>query len=191
VDLAQRWDKPSPEISARLNICLDLLHLGDPERALILLDEIEVQIKGGSFGFHNWRWRLRLLYTRGLCFLALDETANVLALAEDGLRLAETNVSRKYIALNYEIRGIALAALNKDDEAISEFETAISLADTIQYQPIRWASRNHLSVLYHQKGRKKEAINILVEAENIIQTIATALEDENLRATFLNAALPQ
>jgi tetratricopeptide (TPR) repeat protein len=191
VDLAQRWGKPSPEISARLNVCLDELHLGDPVRALVLLDEIEVQIKDGSFGFHNWRWRLRLLHARGLCFLALDEPAKALTMAEEGLLLAETAVIRKYIALNHEMKGVAISELGKMDEAISELKTAISLADAIQYQPIRWAGRHQLVKLYHQNGLEQEAKNTSSEAEHIIQTIATSLEDENLRVTFLNAALPQ
>ena len=191
VALAQRWDKSSPEISARLNVCLDLLHLGDPERALALLDGIEVQINAGSFGFHNWRWRLRLLHARGLCFLALGEPAKALALAEDGLPLAETNVTRKYIALNHELKGMALAALGNTDEAIGELETAISLADAIQYQPIRWAGRHHLAKLYRQNGRESDAKKTSSEAEFIIQTIADALEEENLRGVFLSTALSQ
>jgi len=191
VDFAKRWGKPSPEISAWLNVCLDMLHLGDPERALVFLDEIEVQINTGSFGFHNWRWRLRLLYTRGLCFLALDEPAKALALAEDGLPLAETNITRKYIVLSHELKGMALARSGKMDEAVSELETAISLADVIQYQPTRWAGRNQLAELYWQSGRKEEAKNTSSEAKQIIQSIAASLEDENLRSIFLNAALPK
>ena len=191
VALAQRWGKPSPEISARLNVCLDLLHLGDSVRSLGLLNKIEEQINTGSFSFHKWRWRLRLLHARGLCFLALDEPANALIMTEEGLLLAETAVIRKYIALNHEMKGAAMAELGKMDDAISELNTAISLADAIQYQPIRWAGRHQLAKLYHQNGLEQEAKNTSSEAEHIIQTIATSLEDENLRVTFLNAALPQ
>ncbi len=191
VDFAKRWGKPSPEISARLNVCLDVLHLGDAERALDLLDEIEVQINAGSFGFHGWRWRLRLLHARGLCFLALNEPAKALASAEGGLPLAESNVTRKYVALNHELAGMALAELGNQDEAIGELETAISLADAIQYQPIRWAGRHQLAELYRRNGREQEAQRILSEAAYIIRTIAAGLGDESLRARFLRSQKPQ
>jgi len=191
VDFAQQWDKPSPEISARLNVCLDVLHLGDPGRASELLNKIEVQINAGSFGFHNWRWQLRLLHARGLCFLAFDEPTKALTLAEEGVSLAETSVIRKYVALNHELKGLALAKLGRVDEAIGATKTAISLADDIHFQPIRWASRHQLAELYRQNDCEQEAKNISSEAEHIIQAIAKSLEDESMRVTFLNAALPQ
>jgi tetratricopeptide (TPR) repeat protein len=190
VEFAQRWSKPSPEISARLNVCLDLLCLGDLERALVMLDEIETQINAGSFGFHSWRWRLRLLHGRGLCLLALDEPAKALALSDEGLLLAETNLTRKYVALNHELKGRALANLGSVAEAIGELEKAVALADVIHYQPIRWGSRHTLAGLCKQNNRKKEAQRISSQAVHIIQTIAAALDDKNLQASFLNSALP-
>ncbi len=191
VDFAKGSGKPSPEISARLNVCLDVLHLGDPEKALVMLDEIEMQINSGSFGFHSWRWRLRLLHARGLCFLALDEPAKALASAEGGLPLAKKFGARKYIALNHELMGMALAELGNMEGAISELETAVTLADAIQYQPIRWAGRLQLVKLYHQNHRDQEEENALSEAKQIIQTIAASIEDDNLRIKFLSVAFPE
>ncbi len=49
VDFAQQWGKSSPEISAQLNVCLDLLHLGDPKQALELLNKTETRINAGEF----------------------------------------------------------------------------------------------------------------------------------------------
>ncbi|MGB3717305.1 MAG: hypothetical protein WA996_23020, partial [Candidatus Promineifilaceae bacterium] len=185
VNLAQRWGKPSPEISARLNICQDVLCLGDPEKALVLLDEIEVQINVGSFGFHRWRWRLRLLHARGLCHLELEEPAKALAAADEGLSQAVAAGISKYVALNRELKGAALAELGIVTEAIAELETAVGIADAIHYQPMRWGSRNHLVELYRQDGREQEAQSASLEAAQIIQNIAAGLTDESLRATFL------
>jgi tetratricopeptide (TPR) repeat protein len=126
-----------------------------------------------------------------LCLLALDEPAKALALAMEGLPLAERSVNRKYTALNHELWGKALAILGRVDQAIGATETAISLADAIQYQPTRWASRIQLAELYRQNGREQEAKQTSSEAGHIIKTIADALEDETLRATFLNRALSQ
>ncbi|MEN8172112.1 MAG: AAA family ATPase [Chloroflexota bacterium] len=190
VDFAKQWDKPSPEISARLNMSIDMLYLDKPRQALDLLDKIEQQINVGSFGFHNWRWQMRLLHARALCSLALDDPEKALALSDEGLLLAEKTAARKYTALNHALKGQALAKLAHLDGAISELQLAISLADAIQYQPLRWTGRLNLADLHRQSNHQHDADKILAEAENIIQTIAAALEDEELRTTFLNTALP-
>ena len=89
-------------------------------------------------------------------------------LAEEGLRLAERNITRKYAALNHELRGRALAELGNIDDAIAAFETAVSLADAIQYQPIRWRGRHQLSELLGEKGREQEMQQTASEVEEII-----------------------
>ncbi|MEE9599079.1 MAG: AAA family ATPase, partial [Anaerolineales bacterium] len=189
IESAKRWDKPSPEISARLNLCLDLLQLGDPKRVLELLEEIEDQISAGSFGFHSWRWRLRLLHTRGLCLLALDKPAQVIPLAEEGLQLAEIKETRKYISLNHGLLGMTLALLDRVNAAVRELELAVALADEIQYQPIRWEGRFQLAYLYRQKNHLKAAKVTISEAEGIIQTISDDLDDESLRTAFSKMTL--
>jgi tetratricopeptide (TPR) repeat protein len=189
MDFAKQWNKPSPEISARLNLCLDILHLGDPEKAMFLLNEIETQISAGSFGFHRWRWELRVLHTRGLCALAQDEPERALDLAKSGAMLAKAKGSQKYVALNHEMRGTALAASGDSGKAIEHLKIAVSLADKIQYQPIRWAGRHRLGNLYLDNGLAQESKVALGEANEVIQTIASALDDEKLRAIFLSTAL--
>lgn len=190
MNLSRKWGKPSPEVSARLNICLDVLYLGNPKRALDMLNKIETQIDAGEFSFLKWRWRLRLMHARGLCFLVLGEPVKSMTLAEEGLPLAEKKIIRKYIALNHQLRGRALAALGNYDEAITALEAAISLADTIQYQPIRWSGRYQLAELYKQLGDEKKSQRSSFKAGDIVQAIADAIEDEPLRKIFLNAALP-
>ena len=191
VRLSKNWEKPSPEISARLNVCLDVLLLGNPEQALEMLNEIEAQIESGEFGFHKWRWWLRLLYIRGLCFLVQGVPKKALALAEEGLPLAEINITKKYIALYHQLRGKALSELGHLDKAIAANKAAVSLADAIQYQPIRWSCRYQLGELYKQKGWKQESQQIKSESGDIIFSIADAIEDETLRKIFLDTAQPK
>jgi DNA-binding SARP family transcriptional activator len=189
VKFAQQWGKPSPEISARLNVCLDVQHFGNPGRALEILEKIEKEIEVGAFGFHKWRWRIRLLHTRGLCYLSLNEPVKVLELAEEGLTLAETNVTRKYVALNHELRGLAFGKLGSIDKSIAVIETAVSQADKIKYQPVRWRGRFQLAKLYKEKDRLQAAEQTSVEAKGIIQVIADELKDTNLKKIFINSTL--
>ncbi|MEZ4560750.1 MAG: BTAD domain-containing putative transcriptional regulator [Caldilineaceae bacterium] len=67
----------TPEISARLNVCRDRLELDGPDAALAELAAIEARMAHGDYGFHGWRWRLRLLYTQGLCHLRRGDVRGV------------------------------------------------------------------------------------------------------------------
>jgi tetratricopeptide (TPR) repeat protein len=189
VKFAKQWRKSSPEISARLNVCLDVQHLGNPKRALDMLKKIEKEIDVGAFGFHRWRWRLRLLHARGLCYLSLNDPEQALALAEEGLPLAETNITRKYVALNHELMGVAFGNLGSIDRGIAAIEIAVSQADKIKYQPVRWRGRFQLAKLYKENDCLQDAEQSSTEATKIIHVIADGLDDTTLKNIFINSAL--
>ena len=187
VALAQEWGKVTAEVSARLNLCLDWLCLGEPSRALDELARLESRLGEKQYGYHAWRWRLRLLHARGLCYLALDRASDALALAADGLALARSSGAQKYVALNHELAGTALAALDRAEESIPRLQDALALADRIEYQPLRWQGRWRLAQELERTGRAEQAAALLAEAQSIVQAIAAGLEDEKLRAIFLAA----
>jgi tetratricopeptide (TPR) repeat protein len=191
VKFAQRWRKSSPEISARLNVCLDLVHLGDPAKALALLESIEESFTAGEFGFHSWRWQLRLLHARGFCYLSLGQSDKALTMADEGLALANTDGIAKYTTVNHELRGAALSGLDRHAEAVISLESAVLLADSIHYQPVRRTSRFQLADLYRKDGLEQKAESVSACAAHITQEIATSLDDDVLRDTFLRAALPR
>ncbi len=187
VELAARWGKSPPEVSARINLALNILHLGDPGQALSDLEAIRDQIEREVSGFHAWRWQLRVLQAQGLCHLALDEPGLALELASAGATLAASTSSQKYVALNHELCGAALARLERPAEAAAELALAVELADALPYQPLRWGARLRLATLYKGTGRDQEAALLLSEARDIVQTIAASLPDQPLRAAFLAA----
>jgi tetratricopeptide (TPR) repeat protein len=54
-DLGQRIGNPNVEISALINLGFDYLHLGEPEKALTLLENTFSRAEQG-FGAHHWLW---------------------------------------------------------------------------------------------------------------------------------------
>ena len=103
--------------------------------------------------------------------------------------MAKATTSRKYVALNHELGGTALADMGRAAEAMAELESAVGLADDVGYQPLRWGSRCLLARLYEKAGRREEARARLAEAKQIIRAIAAELTDETLRSAFLSAEL--
>jgi DNA-binding SARP family transcriptional activator/predicted ATPase len=194
VTLAQEWGKLTAEVSARLNLCLDWLHLGEAPQALDELARLESQLGEKQYGYHAWRWRLRLLHARGLCCLALGRVDDALGCAAEGLSLAQSAGAQKYVALNHELAGAALAALGRAEESIPRLQAAVALADRIEYQPLRWQGRWRLALTHQQRAlacqqraEMEQAASVQAEAVQIIEVIAAGLTDESLRQTFLTA----
>lgn len=185
VALARRWDKTPAEISALLNLQLDKLHLIDPMAALAGLDEVAQRIDKTAFGFHAWRWQLRLAHSKGLCHLALGEPEPALHLATEGMNVAQSTTSRKYIALNHELKGAVLAATDHWEDATAELSSAIALADQISYQPLRWQGRHRLETVYAALGHSEKQQSMRAEAQTIVASIAQTLGNGQLRETFL------
>lgn len=180
LELARRWNKLPAEISADINLGLDILHLDKPAHALAHLRHVQERIERTAFGFHAWRWRLRLLHAQGLCQLTLGASKKALALAAEGLTLAQSTTSCKYIALNECLRGMAFAQLGSVGKAKTSLKKSIALADEMNYQPLRWEGRYHLAQFERESTRMKEAAQI-------IESIAQNLREPEC-STFLQAA---
>lgn len=185
--LAQEWGKFTAEISARINLCLDMLHLGNPAQALADLERLEPSLGEKQYGYHAWRWRLRLLHAQGLCHLALGRRAEALAAAEVGIPLAQSVGAQKYVALYHEVAGVALAAVGQPDEGILALKRALALADQIAYQPLRWQGRLRLAQVATRTRQPDLATVLLAEAQEIVHAIADDVRDEELRTIFLAA----
>ncbi|RLT33952.1 MAG: hypothetical protein DWI57_17185 [Chloroflexi bacterium] len=187
VALAQGWGKLTAEISARLNLCLDLCYLGDPVQALGDLEQLEPKLGEKQYGYHAWRWRLRLLHAKGLCCLKLGRVAEARDLAAAGLALAQSSGAQKYTALNQALMGDAWVGQGMWAEAALNWQAALALADRIEYQPLRWQGRYLLAQVVRQRGETDRADILLVEAAEIVRAIGECLDDEPLRQAFLAA----
>jgi DNA-binding SARP family transcriptional activator len=186
VEIAKKWGKIPAEISAEINVQLDRLYLGEPERSLRGIRAVQRRIEEEAFGFHAWRWRLRYLYGQGLCLLALELPERALEMANEGLTLAEKTTSRKYIALNNALAGNALASLDRDKKALHALEVAVGLADDIGYQPLRWQERYRLAQLQTRAGADIESSQSLAAAVTVINTITNGLTEAR-RSHFLKS----
>ncbi len=191
VDLARDWDKMPAEISARINVALDHLYLGNPEQALAQLMQIQGQVEQMNHGFHTWRWRLRLLHAQGLSQLARQKPDAARALAGQGLELSRATSSSKYVALNQALLGNASLALGQKNAAVSALTSAVELADTVSYQPLRWDGRWSLATITAASGNDETARSWLHQAKQVINKIADGLDDISLQSTFIQSTSVQ
>lgn len=191
MELGRTHGVSNVEISALINIGLDYLALGQHEHALSYLEPTLERVQREGFGSHRWRWTIRLLiglaelsYTTGACDQALRYV-------EEGLKEAQKTSSQKYVALGWALRGKIAAKLGDTDSAGTDLQQAFTLAEQLQSPSLIYPIAHDLGQWYESTGKEQDALSLYGKARATIEQMATAVEDEALRSTFLQSALVQ
>ena len=87
-----------------------------------------------------------------------------------------------------KLRGEALAALQRPDEAEVAFKRAQEIARTQGARPMQWRICIALGNLYQAQGRNTEAEQAFATARTLIEELAANVSDERLRDDFLRQA---
>jgi DNA-binding CsgD family transcriptional regulator len=129
-----------------------------------------------------WCARAELALATGDPSLALEIVDRLIASAANVAAYGEGCVPRLW-----HLRGMALAS-----EHAAEAEVALLAADTGALarglSPIRWRIHSSLGRLYQAQGRRKQAEVAFATARAIVEELAAAVPDSELRAAFLHAA---
>jgi DNA-binding CsgD family transcriptional regulator len=88
-----------------------------------------------------------------------------------------------------KVRGEALFALGKGDEATSALEEAKHGAEERGAQPLLWHIHRSLGRVYASRKQKQVAERELAAAREVIETLAASLDDTEQRERFLHSAL--
>jgi DNA-binding CsgD family transcriptional regulator/tetratricopeptide (TPR) repeat protein len=82
------------------------------------------------------------------------------------------------------LRGELLTALDRDDEAIGELETARAEADAQGARPLLWKADAVLGQVHRRNRRRLEARRAFDSARDIADDLAAKVPDDELRARF-------
>jgi tetratricopeptide (TPR) repeat protein len=191
LELGRTYSIGNVEVSALINLGLDYLALGQSERAFSYLEPTLDRVEREAFGAHRWRWTIKLRL--GLAELAYV-TGNydqALRDVEEGLKEAQRTSSQKYVALGWTLRGKIIAKLGNAEAAGTELQRAFMLAEQLQSPSLLYPIAYDLGQWYETTGQEREAASLYSKAKATIAQMATAVEDEALRSTFLQSALVQ
>ncbi|MGH8067245.1 MAG: adenylate/guanylate cyclase domain-containing protein [Candidatus Entotheonellia bacterium] len=179
------------EISALINLGLDYLALGQHARALSYLEPTLERVERGASGAHRWRWKVRLL--TGLAELAYTTGAYEQALryVEEGLGEAQATSSQKYVAKGRALRGKIAVKLGNTEAAGAELQQAFGLGERLQSPSLFYPIAYDLGQWHETRGQEREAAALYSKAKAAIEQMATAVEDQALRAIFLQSARVQ
>jgi tetratricopeptide (TPR) repeat protein len=179
------------EVSALINLGLDYIVLGQHDRALSHLEPTLKRVEHEAFGAHRWRWKIRLLIGLAELFYTTGDYNQALRYVEEGLKEAQRTSSQKYVALGWALRGKIIAKLGDAEAAGTELQRAFSLANQLQSPSLIYPIAYDLGQWHESTGNEQDAASLYGKAKATIEQMATAVEDEALRSTFLESALVQ
>jgi len=143
------------------------------------------------FGTERWRWKTHLLLGLAELSSTTGEYDRALRYVEAGIKEAQATSLQKYVTLGWALRGKIAARLGDAETAGTALLRAFSLVDKIQSPALIYPIAYDLGHWYERTGKEREATRLYGKAQAIIEQMATAVEDEALRSTFLQSALVQ
>lgn len=173
-----------PEISNLINLVLDCTALGKLEQADRYLLALQNWVGRAEFGFHAWRWQIRLVDARARLLLAwhlYDEAAQVIGGLFDWAAHTE---SCKYHARARLLRAEVHGALGNTSAAEADLCAAARLADVMNYYPIRLTARRKLCEAYEKAGRAADASVMQAELSSINTALDRCLTHPDLRRSY-------
>lgn len=184
-EIGRRAKNANVEVSSLINLSLDELNLGDPRRALALMEETQERVEKFAFGAHRWRWSLHLSVYLSEALIATGEPTRALEQADKALGQARGTGSLKYQAKALSLRGQILLGAGSRDDARHELAEALALAQRIGYPTLTWQTAHLLALADSGAGRTEEAASSARLAADILDQIVGRLPDAALRRTFL------
>src|SRR6266542_1534878 len=181
------------EISSLINVGFDYLHLGDPTRALALLEDTQRRAETG-FGAHRWRWGMHVAVYLAETLIALGRPGDALPQIERALAGARATDSAKYIAKGHALRGEIAMAAGQWAEAEADLTEGLEIARRIGYPTLIWQCAHALSRALAARGERDRTARDGVErahemarlAADTIQSVADRLPDPALSTAFLS-----
>jgi class 3 adenylate cyclase/tetratricopeptide (TPR) repeat protein len=184
-EIGHRVKNANVEVSSLINLGLDELNLGDPRRALALLEETQERVEKHAFGAHRWRWSNHLSVYLSEALLATADPGRALEQADKALRQAQATGSLKYQAKALALRGQIFLDTGQPDGAGRELAEALALARRISYPTLTWQAAHLLARADAAAGRMDKAVTAARLAADTLDQIAGRLPDAALRRNFL------
>ena len=201
VDTAACWDQQALAASREghadrvseaeryslLNLATDELHAGRLDAAQARLAEFEQILDHGEYSRIRYLNRYQLL--RAQVAIAREDFDAALRWSDEAARMATAKGVRKNLVKSRLIAGQALLALGRHQEAIVLLRQAADQAEDLEHGSLRWLTRLFLGKAHAASRQHAIATTQFRRAMDRVATIASEIDDERLRATFLASPL--
>ncbi|MHC4214680.1 MAG: protein kinase domain-containing protein [Planctomycetota bacterium] len=185
VGLAEEFDMPEGAANAHINLGIDYLGLGEPERAYEHLQAAQ-KIFGEDLWF-RWRYNIRLQAVLSQYWIAKGDLTQARKYAEVSEELARSHQSKKHQAWALKILGeIALLEDNVGDSQ-KYYDDALSILTINPCPTIAWKVLKARADLSKKLGDEVGSDKFCGRARTIVESLADSVTEEKLRTIFLKS----
>lgn len=169
--------------NAEINLGVNWLALDDTERARSHLEPIHEHLTARS-PFSLWRYSMHLFDALGHTALRCGDPETALAHGSEELTRARRHFAPKVEARALDLRGRALLAMDRRDEAEAALAEAVTVADRIGYPRIAWQALLALAATKQRAGAAAAATALAHRSQAIVDNLLVALPDPDLAAAL-------
>jgi tetratricopeptide (TPR) repeat protein len=195
LEVALKANFPIPEVenNARLNLADNMLALGRLEEAEEQFKKVEQVVRNPRplDKFMLWRYSQHLFHSYGELWFTRGYLDKALSYADECLALAQKSNSQKNIVKSKRLRGQVFLAQGKLTEAEQELSMALEIAHRVGNPTQLWKTYSVFGNLWQAQDRLDEARQAYGDALLIIEKIATNLQNQSRKDTFMSSHLVQ
>ncbi|PYS81653.1 MAG: hypothetical protein DMF70_08970, partial [Acidobacteria bacterium] len=174
------------EANSLINLGIDFDHTGKSEETLSRFHQAESIFERDAW----FRWRYNIRLQAGTCehWLVQGDLEQASTYARRLLDVATRYETHKYVALGHKL--LAEIALARGNLAETDAEFSVALEQLREYPAplVAWKTYAVLGRLRLQSGDQSSAREAFSQAAAVVNSVATNINDEGLRQTFLNSA---
>jgi len=180
--IAREMNFPEGDVNSRINLALNHLGLGEPNRA----DE-HLAAAGRLLAEDEWfRWvyTIRFHSARAEYWLAKGNPAEAGTCAMASLDLARTTRRRKHVAWARKLLGDVAAMEDRPREAVAHYEAGLS---TLQRHPcpsVQWKISAALAAAHARLHQSEEAEECRAATQRVLRDLAASIREGPLQTRF-------
>jgi serine/threonine protein kinase/tetratricopeptide (TPR) repeat protein len=173
------------EANSLINRGIDCTHAGNHEQTATAFHEVRDIFERDAW--FRWRYNIRLEAAMAEHWLKKGDLDKANEFVERLHATATEHEVHKYIAVAHHLRARVCLAANNLSEAEKNFDAALAELATYPVPLVAWKVYAGKARLKTQLGQEAEAHEASTRASEIVNFIASNVNDEKLRANFLQA----
>ena len=171
-----------------VNLMENKFEMGKIDETWEHITRFEVESSHPDYFLFRDRWLTRLKDLKGTILLSRGELDEAEELAKECLEIAEKRDFKKYIARAERLFGKILTERGAHDQAEAKLRAALTKLEEVGNPKQLWITHTALAQLYEKMKRSDLKREQWLAAMAVTESTADGLDDEQLRATFINAA---